>query len=270
MDRDGSDTTRSAVRPRLAAAATTIAGLALASCYPPLHIVRIEPYPGTATNYLVGRIQTVGADLPMIERTEGSQVLPGFVLEKPIRVRHLMDRPLETSLEWKARFEYKGDCPSGRFILTSRSLRNDRLGIIVSEDGTIACPHPVRQLGGAKKGRSWDLEEPLPIQPFRPVSAVMAKLVRGAVRWKLMFRGYENGKLILEYREYRARVHKVTSSVVMKVLDLPPTPTSVETVTIDLPRPGTIAYRGITMEIASVSSDQIAFRVVHETSAGKP
>src|SRR5689334_4682344 len=132
-----------------------VAALAAASCYARPLLTPLQPEPGTVSNFTLGLARVAAAGQVMLERTEGSAVLPGFVLDKPITVKGL--RSPQASSAWKSRFEYKGTCPSGRYVLTAPAFYNERLGIIVGEDGTIDCPHPVIQLRGAKMGRSWDL-----------------------------------------------------------------------------------------------------------------
>lgn len=237
----------------------------LASCYSRPLMVPLSPEPGTVSNYTVGLARVASPGQVMIERTEGSGVLPGFVLERSIRVRGLTRQPPEASGPWMARFEYKGECPAGRYVVTNRYFYNGRLGIVVGEDGAIACPHPVLQLGGAKKGRAWDLEETLPVLPFRP-TRVAANPVPGVVRWELVFLSYANDKLSVEYREYPAqRVRRqFRVGVEYDSFEMLTTPTTARKLVFNLAKDKSMTYRGVTAEVTSATTDQVVFRVVNE------
>jgi hypothetical protein len=249
----------------------TLASLAVASCYSAPLMVPIAPEPGPVSNYTLGLVRAASPGQVMIERTEGAGVVPGFTLERPIRIRGLQRQPPEASGSWMARFEYRGTCSAGRYIVTNRYFFSARLGIIVGEDGTIACPKPVLQLGGAKKGRAWALEEPLPVRPFRPTK-VAADLLPGVVRWELVFRTYANDKLTIEYREFpgqRVR-RKLRWDIEYDVFELATTPTTVRRLVFDLASDKSITYRGVTMNVSSVATDEILFRVVNDSGPHPP
>jgi hypothetical protein len=259
------------VRLPLELIAATLASVAIASCYSSPLMAPIAPEPGPVTNYTLGLARAATPGQVMIERTEGAGVVPGFTLERPIRIRHLTRQPPEASGSWMARFEYRGTCSEGRYVVTNRYFYSSRLGIIVGEDGTIACPRPVLQLGGAKKGRAWDLEEPLPVRPFRPTK-VAADLLPGVVRWELVFRSYANDKLTIEYREFpgqRVR-RKLRWDIEYDVFELATTPTTVRRLVFNLASDKSITYRGVTMDVSSVETDQILFRVVNDSGPEPP
>jgi hypothetical protein len=252
--------------------AAALASVAVVSCYSSPLMAPIAPEPGPVSNYTLGLVRAATPGQVMIERTEGSGSLPGFELERPIRVQHLTRQPPGAAGAWMARFEYKGTCSAGRYVVTNRYFYGARLGIIVSEDGTIACPHPVLQLGGAKKGRAWDLEEPLPFRPFRPTK-VAASMFPGAVRWELVFLSYANDKLTVEYREFpgqRIRRKFRWGDIEYDVFELAGAPTTVRKLVFNLASDKSITYRGVTMDVTSAAPDQLVFRVVNESAPEPP
>lgn len=240
------------MRPALFAVALSATCALLSSCYPSPRLAPIWPVVEPVSNYAPGETLTAAPGLVMVDRTDGSLVLPGFLLTSPLRVIGT-DRlpPVEAGL-WSARFEYRGSCPDGFYVLTNPYFYEERVGIVVSREGRIACDSPVVQLVGGKRGRTWDLDEQLPIQPFTPVPYV-AGFEADAVRWQLLYSGRSGNTVTLEYREFRNGA-----------FDDDAVPAYQQQVTYDLGASKTITFQNTLIQVVSANNREITFRVVRD------
>jgi hypothetical protein len=238
---------------RATAVFAAVAFSGLAACYARPRIQPISPEVRSLATVQTGeqRIARVG-DL-MIDRTERSHVLPGYLLNREIRVVGTDRQPVVDSEVWGARFRYAGTCPDGVYVVTSPTFYEERIGIIITEDGSITCDMPVVQLVGGNTGRTWQLDEPLPLdRVFDPVPFVSG-FEPDAVRWQLFYRGRSGGKVTLEYVEYRGYVDDNAK------------PSFQQTTTYDLAATRSLSFRGSEIRIDRATDRDIAFRVVrHE------
>src|SRR5437870_2551547 len=129
--------------------------VALASC------ARLPISPNTPTdepwtNYAIGRAQSAPTGSTMVEWIGRARFLRGYVLVAPFNVSRLGRQPELASGVWPARYVYHGPCAGGRYVITNdKFYRDEEVGIIVADDGTIPCDEPVIQLTGLKRGRKW-------------------------------------------------------------------------------------------------------------------
>jgi hypothetical protein len=240
-------------RSRATASLVAFALLGLSACYARPRVQPIWPEARPLSTVHVGEARTARKDDIMIDRTDGSQVLPGYLLNRQINVVGTDRQPVLDNEIWAARFRYAGPCPDGVYIVTSPSFYEERIGIVISEDGSITCDMPVVQLVGGKTGRTWQLDEQLPAdRVFDPVPFVSG-FEEGAVRWQLVYRGRSGGKVSLEYIEYRGYVDDNAQ------------PAFQQTTTYDLASTKSIVFRGTEIRIDRATDRDIAFRVVrHE------
>jgi len=238
-------------RHRLAVLVAAGCGL-VAACYPIPRVAPVVPVGEPVSNYAPGETLTATPGTVMIDRTDGSQILPGFILKQPIRVLGTDKQPTEEAGLWAARFEYRGDCPDGHYILTNPFFYEERIGIITTRDGTIVCDPPVIQLVGGNRGRTWRLEDALPIQPFSPVPYI-AGFSQDAVRWQLLYGGRTGNTVTLEYREFRNGAFDDNAAPVYQ-----------QQLTYDLRSTKTITFRKTQLEVLRATDRDIAFRVLHE------
>lgn len=224
----------------------------LAGCYPPPRLNSLIPSPEPVSNYALGETRIAAPGSVMVDRTDGSHLLPGFVLVGPLTVRGTSEQPPAEAGLWVARFQYGGACPNPSYVLTNPWFYQERVGIVVSEDGTIECNPPVVQLIGGKKGRTWEIEEPLPSQPFSPVPYI-AGFAAEAVRWQLLYGGRAGNTLTLEYREFRDGAYHDSA-----------TPVYQQQLKYDLGATKTIAFRDTQIQVVSANSREITFRVLRD------
>ena len=227
----------------------------LSACYARPRVQPIWPESRSLATVHAGEPRTVRKGEIMVDRTDGSQVLPGYLMRREIRVVGTDRQPVVDSEIWAARFRYAGACPDGVYVVTSPSFYEERIGIIVTEDGSITCDRPVVQLVGGKTGRSWQLDEPLPIdRVFDPVPFV-AGFEEGAVRWQLVYRGREGRKANIEYVEYRGYVDDNAE------------PSFRQTTSYDLASTKNLTFRGTEIQVVRLTDNDIDFRVVRDDVA---
>jgi hypothetical protein len=228
---------------------------ALSACYSRPRVQPIFPEARPLASVHVGEARTARVGEVMVDRTDGSQVLPGFLLNRQINVVGTNRQPVVDSEIWAARFRYAGPCPDGVYVVTSPSFYEERIGIVISEDGSIRCDMPVVQLVGGKTGRTWQIDEPLPAERvFDPVPFVSG-FEPGAVRWQLVYRGRSGGKVALEYIEYRGYV------------DDNARPAFQQTTTHDLAATKTLSFRGTEIRVERATDRDISYRVVRDEMA---
>lgn len=231
-------------------AAAALCGIS--ACYPYPRVQTAWPETRSLSMVHAGETRTARKDEIMFDRTDGSQVLPGFVLTRDIHVVGTDRQPVRDSGVWGARFRYAGSCPEGAWIITNPSFYEERVGIIVSQDGSIACNMPVVQLVGGQTGRTWQIDEQLPaMNVFDPVPFV-AGFEPGAVRWQLVYRGTSGRKVNLEYVEYRGYVDDTAKPAFQQVTSF------------DLGATKTLSFRGTEIQVTRASDREISYRVVKD------
>ncbi len=224
----------------------------LSACYARPRIQPIWPESRSLATVHQGEARTVRRGEIMVDRTDGSQVLPGYVLKRQIGVVGTDRQPVLDNGVWAARFRYSGTCPDGTYVVTHPLFYEERVGIVITEDGSIACDMPVVQLVGGKTGRTWQLDEQLPVDRiFDPVPFVSG-FEEGAVRWQLVYRGGSGKKVSLEYIEYRGYVDDNAK------------PAFQETQTYDLGKSKLLSIRGTEIEVVRATGNDISFRVARD------
>lgn len=237
------------------ASAFVLAATSLVSaCYPMPRLAPVWPSPEPVSNYTVGETRRAIPGAVMVDRTDGSQLLPGFVLTRAIGVLGTSEQPPDAGSHWVARFEYQGACAAGRYVVTNPYFYEERVGIVISSDGTIECPRPVVQLVGGNRGRTWPLDEPVPVTVFDPVPYV-AGFSQDAVRWQLVYDGRTGNKVRLRYREFRDGAFDDNAE-----------PVHEQDLTYDLGKTRRIVFRKTEIEILSATSRDVSYRVVREES----
>jgi hypothetical protein len=242
-------------RSRARASLVALALVGLSACYARPQVQPIWPEARPLATVHVGEARTAQKGDIMIDRTDGSQVLPGYLLNRQITVVGTDRQPVVDSEVWAARFRYAGPCPDGVYIVTSPSFYEERIGIVITEDGSITCDMPVVQLVGGKTGRTWQLDEQLPAERvFDPVPFVSG-FEEGAVRWQLVYRGRSGGKVALEYIEYRGYVDDNAK------------PAFQQTTTYDLAATKSLSFRGTEIKVDRATDRDISYRVVRDDLA---
>jgi hypothetical protein len=225
------------------------------ACYARPRLQPIWPETRSLATVHAGEQRVARTGELMVDRTDGSQVLPGYLMTREIRVVGTDRQPVLDNEVWAARFRYAGTCPDGVYVVTSPSFYEERIGIVITEDGSITCDMPVVQLIGGNSGRTWQLDEPLPAnRVFDPVPFV-AGFEPGAVRWQLYYRGRSGGKVTLEYVEYRGYVDDNAK------------PSFQQTTSYDLAATKSLSFRGTEIRIDRATDRDVAFRVVREESS---
>jgi hypothetical protein len=243
-------------RPSSASVSLVVVAIcSLSACYARPRVQPIWPEARPLASVHAGEARTARTGEIMIDRTDGSQVLPGYLLNRQITVIGTDRQPVVDSEVWAARFRYAGPCPEGVYIVTSPSFYEERVGIVISEDGSITCDRPVIQMVGGKTGRSWQIDEPLPAdRVFDPVPFV-AGFEPDAVRWQLFYRGRSGNKVSLEYVEYRGYVDDNAQ------------PSFQQTTTYDLAATKSLSFRGTEIKVERATDREISYRIVRDNLA---
>ena len=231
-----------------------LSGGLVSACYPTPRMAPIYPAGQSVSNYAIGETMRAERGAVMVDRTDGSQTLPGFVLVQPFGIIGTSHQVPEDGGLWPARFEYRGACPTGAYIVTNPYFYEERVGIIISNDGTIDCDAPVIQLIGGNRGRTWRLQEQLPLRAFDPAPYV-AGFSQDALRWQLVYDGRSGNSINVDYRELRGGA-----------FDDDAEPAYRERMKFDLGRSKTIKFRNTEIQVVSATDREIAYRVVKDES----
>lgn len=178
-----------------------VAGAFASGCYTKPQLTLLVPTDVPLANYTIGETKRAAPGAVMVERVEGTLLLPGYLPLAPLKVEGLGAQPPQEQSIWPARYRYRGTCLGGEYLVTNAGFYREVIGIVIAADGSITCDKPVVQIRGSKAGRSWSIAKMDTSKLFSPKPFVAGTDGR-PLRWQLLYSGRSGSEVLLDYREF--------------------------------------------------------------------
>jgi hypothetical protein len=221
------------------------------ACYTMPRLSKVIPSESSLTSYSLGEIHTAAVGSVMIERVDGTLLLPGFVLASsaPIELQSL---PPDRTI-WPARYRYEdGPCSGGVYVLTRPDYRGETMGVVVAADGSFPCESPLVELAGCSAGRTWPTGTPAGSRSFdgRPF---VAGASRKFLRWQLIYEGRTGNELTIDYKQFSDSGRGTQ-----------PQPEHYQELKYDLAKDKKLRFQDTEIEVLEASNAGIRFRVLRD------
>ncbi len=177
---------------------------ALVACArPPIPVERNPGSHDPLESYRVGYAEEATTGSVMVQMQEDATYLHSFDLVREVAPTGIRALPL--SQTWLARHLYKGPCSHGKFVLTTPTYFHGTIGVVVTEEGIIACLESILEVRPhrffRKSGRTWETPGFVGKRVFRRRNAPFM-LEGERLRWQLIYGGRSGEEIFVTYREY--------------------------------------------------------------------
>jgi hypothetical protein len=176
---------------------------ALVACArPPIPVERNPGSHDPIKSYRVGLAQEATTGSVMVERQEDATYLHSFDLVREVAPTGIRVLPLGQT--WLAKHLYKGPCSHGKFVLTTPTYFHSTIGVVVTEEGVIACLESILEVRPHRlfrtSGRTWETPGFVGKRVFHSKAPFMLEGER--LRWQLIYGGRSSEEIFVTYRKY--------------------------------------------------------------------